>query len=304
MTTPELHPSAAMDDTGDISMHAGTMLRQAREASGLSLDAVAQQLKLAPRQVKALEDGDYTLLPGRTFVRGFARNYARLMGLDPQVIVDALPGASVDGGLESPPLHATAVKIGELPSDARRPQAWLRWALPVVIVAGIAAVVAYQHVRGDLAGQASPTAASPGTEAAPVAPGASDASGGSTPLPSPVVNPSLVTVPDTAPAARTETPAAVKPPASALPTAPTSAGESLGVAVRAPSWVEIKDASGRTLVAQTVAAGQSPSFSGTPPFELVIGNASNVTLTFRGAPVDLGPHVRGNVARLKLPVGP
>ena len=60
------------------------LLRAAREALGLSIDAVAQQLKLAPRQVRALEDGDFAQLPGRTFVRGFMRNYARLVQLDPE----------------------------------------------------------------------------------------------------------------------------------------------------------------------------------------------------------------------------
>ena len=44
---------------------AGTRLRTAREAAGLSIDAVAQQLKLAPRQVQALEDDDWERLPGR-----------------------------------------------------------------------------------------------------------------------------------------------------------------------------------------------------------------------------------------------
>ncbi len=58
--------------------NAGALLRVAREATGMSIDAVAQNLKLAPRQVKALEEGDYAHLPGRTFIRGFVRNYARL----------------------------------------------------------------------------------------------------------------------------------------------------------------------------------------------------------------------------------
>jgi cytoskeleton protein RodZ len=60
----------------------GARLRSAREHAGLSLDQVAQALKLAPRQVKALEDEDFAQLPGRTFARGFVRNYARLLGLD------------------------------------------------------------------------------------------------------------------------------------------------------------------------------------------------------------------------------
>ena len=66
-------------DAEPIAAHsAGALLRDAREAAGLSIDAVAQQLKLAPRQVQALEDDDFAQLPGRTFVRGFMRNYARL----------------------------------------------------------------------------------------------------------------------------------------------------------------------------------------------------------------------------------
>ena len=70
---------------------AGAKLRAAREAAGLSVDAVAQQLKLAPRQVKALEDDDWQRLPGRTFVRGFARNYARFVRLDPDAVLALLP---------------------------------------------------------------------------------------------------------------------------------------------------------------------------------------------------------------------
>ena len=63
---------------------------RAREAAGLSLDQVAQQLKLAPRQVKALEDENFGELPGRTFSRGFVRNYARLLNLDPEDLLLAL----------------------------------------------------------------------------------------------------------------------------------------------------------------------------------------------------------------------
>ena len=63
---------------------AGALLRAARESAGMTVDAVAQHLKLAPRQVKAIEDGDFKELPGRTFIRGFVRNYARLVQLKRQ----------------------------------------------------------------------------------------------------------------------------------------------------------------------------------------------------------------------------
>src|SRR5574343_1092038 len=75
----------------------GEQLRLAREARGLQIGDIAQTLKLGPRQVEALEKGDWSGLPGHTFIRGFVRNYARLMQLDPVVMMSQL-----DGVLEKP----------------------------------------------------------------------------------------------------------------------------------------------------------------------------------------------------------
>ena len=90
------------NDVATPATTAGAQLRAARESHGLSIDTVAQHLKLAPRQVRALEDGDFAQLPGRTFVRGFARNYARLMHLDPDAVVAALPDADATSALDKP----------------------------------------------------------------------------------------------------------------------------------------------------------------------------------------------------------
>ena len=68
----------------------GQILRRAREARGQSLNDVVQVLKLSVKQLKALEEGRYEALPGRTFMRGFLRNYARYLNLDPQPLLDAL----------------------------------------------------------------------------------------------------------------------------------------------------------------------------------------------------------------------
>jgi cytoskeleton protein RodZ len=46
--------------------------------------------------------------------------------------------------------------------------------------------------------------------------------------------------------------------------------------------------------------GSTQSVSGPPPLDLVIGNAADVTLTWKGKRVDLAPHTRQNVARLTL----
>lgn len=65
----------------------GARLRAAREASGLGIGEVAEQLQLLQYVVRALEQDEYGRLRGDTFVRGYLRNYARLLGLDPEEIV-------------------------------------------------------------------------------------------------------------------------------------------------------------------------------------------------------------------------
>ncbi|MGH8599727.1 MAG: helix-turn-helix domain-containing protein [Burkholderiales bacterium] len=65
----------------------GGQLAAARQHYGLTVADVARQLKLNVRQVEALEEGAYEQLPGPVFVRGFVRNYARFLGLDPEPLL-------------------------------------------------------------------------------------------------------------------------------------------------------------------------------------------------------------------------
>ena len=68
----------------------GQALRQAREARQLPLADVARALKLGERQLTALESDQWSELPGATFVRGFVRNYARLLALDAAPLMETL----------------------------------------------------------------------------------------------------------------------------------------------------------------------------------------------------------------------
>src|SRR5215470_14062476 len=110
----------------------GARLKAARETAGLSLDQAAQQLKLAPRQVKAIEDEDFAHLPGRTFTRGFVRNYARLLNLDPEGLLALMPDAGNVPALEAPLLHSTGAMIAELPENERGAPNLARWLIPLV----------------------------------------------------------------------------------------------------------------------------------------------------------------------------
>ncbi len=99
-------PAAAVENAADVAPEArvGAQLRAAREARGLQLTELARLLRLGERQVEALERGDLSGLPGKTFVRGFVRNYARAVQLDAAPLLDLLDGVRelAAPGLELP----------------------------------------------------------------------------------------------------------------------------------------------------------------------------------------------------------
>jgi len=83
-------PMDSEQDKPTSQQHAstpGAALAAAREAMGLSIEQVADQLKLAPRQVVAIEQGDFDALPNRAVTRGFIRAYAKAVRLDPAPLV-------------------------------------------------------------------------------------------------------------------------------------------------------------------------------------------------------------------------
>jgi len=281
---------------------AGALLGAAREASGLSIDAVAQQLKLAPRQVRALEEGDYTHLPGRTFVRGFVRNYARLVRLDPDKVLGALPAGAAAPALEAPTLQQTAPTMGELPTTDHSKPGWARWAIPLTLAAVVAAAAMYEWFRP--AGVARPTSAKDAVVAAPSpAPMSASPDKPGTLLPNPLVAGKPVAEPASSlePARASMSAPAPNANAAAPATTAPASEQTLTLAFLDYSWTEIRDRDGRVLLSRMNSGGTAQNISGTPPLDIVIGNAADVRLTYKGSPVDLVPHTWQNVARLKLP---
>lgn len=286
---------------------AGALLRSAREAGGLTIDAVAQQLKLAPRQVRAIEDGDFTHLPGRTFVRGFIRNYARLVRLDADSVLRALPAGTASPNLESPALHATAPTIGELPTTEPAKHGWTRWAIPLTLIAIIAATAAWEFLHPDAPRAVAQKDALPPLERSkpdtpeiigtplrnPVAPPEQTNVAAATPEPPTAAS----TAPIDASKGATETVAAATTEAASVPAV---AEAPLVLAFRDFSWTVVKERGGRVVLSRMNAGGTTQAVTGTPPLDVVIGNAADVTMTWKGKLVDLGPYTRGNVARFAL----
>ncbi|HET6946520.1 MAG TPA: RodZ domain-containing protein [bacterium] len=69
----------------------GDRLRNAREAKGLSLDAVEGLTRIRAAYLEALEDEQFERLPGLVYGRGFLRTYAAALGLDPDPLLEVFP---------------------------------------------------------------------------------------------------------------------------------------------------------------------------------------------------------------------
>jgi cytoskeleton protein RodZ len=114
----------------------GARLATAREAHGFSLGDVARQLKLSVRQVGALERDDYDAFPSRVFVRGFLRNYAKLLQIDLEHQIVQLQAS--EGQVEPPSGSASGQAA---PARAAPRVHWLRWALIAVLLVLVAAAL-------------------------------------------------------------------------------------------------------------------------------------------------------------------
>lgn len=116
----------------------GQILRQERERQGITLEKIASEIKVSRRYLVALEEGRKDDLPHPVYAKGFLKNYARQLGLDPaqfsQVFEQHL--AVEEDHLRNVPRY----EVKEPPSGLRdrlaapgfRPSLWL--ALPVAVV--------------------------------------------------------------------------------------------------------------------------------------------------------------------------
>ena len=283
---------------------AGARLRDARLAAGLSIDAVAQQLKLAPRQVKALEEDDFAQLPGRTFVRGFMRNYARLVRLDAEAVLATLPEAGTAPSLDHPSLGSTTRVMGELPADLHGKPSSARWAIPLALVAIVAIAVVYEFAR---------PLAEHGKSAAPEKSSGAPAMAPSAPLSgAPAATDNGPAAPTMPPATPGDKPAAdagargdaAMPPAAAVapPTAPAAPTGDMPLVFlfRGTSWIEVKDAKGAIVLSTIGYPGATHAVGGAAPFDVVLGNAEAVIVTWRGAAFDATPFIKQNVAKFTI----
>ena len=265
----------------------GTLLREARENIGLSVIDVASQIKFAPRQIEALEADDYRHLPEEAFLRGFVRSYAKILHLDAQVLLAALPQK------EAAPAELLPESVNEpfpnIHSAMRQNLIWLGGALLLIlIVAGFA----FSHFY------AAPVLPQTAQVEIPV-PLPSETQGNMAPLfpevavtephPAPAETQPLEQTPDSAPLQAMQK----KQAASSEEQQNNSSREaSLRLVFNDESWVEIKDRDDNILLSKVVTGGEELTVEGIPPLSVLIGHAPSVELYYEGKEIDLSPHTR------------
>lgn len=291
----------------------------AREARGLTPADVVAALKLSPRQVAALESGDWSALPGLAFCRAALRSYGRLLGVSVEPLV-----ASLLQGIAAPELREAASLRAPLPrtgllgfgaggSGSRL--AWLVLAAALLIVIGLffgrpAALPGLVGAGGSTPAPreapVSPPVVEPPAAAAPVA---ASPVPSATPAPAPSSSPASSPAPASTPPAPASTPPAAAAPAP-VPSSSPVAGAAFPMLVPAraelvlrferESWVEIRRADGQVVLEGLQRAGSEARVPLVAELALVVGNADFVRIERGGVPVDLKPLIRQGVARLKL----
>ncbi len=303
-------------ENAKTSMTAGTLLRQAREAAGLSLAGLAAALKVPAPKLEALEADDYAAFQDHVFMRALAQSVCRTLRVDSASVLALLPRTqlksladdrgSINATFKERSFKATGTPLG-------RENGSRKVAIIVLLLLAAAAAVYFlpkhegdaeepQAGSSDAAALVSPaaTVSEPVAAQEPVAPAVTaPASEGA--APAPAATPAVQAPAAAAPAAGV--PGDVPADAAAATPATQAAQTPGGVLVMkasAQSWVQVKDANGRVVLQKTLAAGESVGAEGALPLSVIVGNASGTEVRVRGELLEVAKTTRDNVARFEV----
>lgn len=289
---------------------AGAMLRDARQAKGLHIAALAASIKVSQRKLELLEADKISELPDATFARALAQTVCRSLKIDPAPVLAALPQApnyrleGVDEGINAPfrdrPGRHEPADFSALASPAV-------WAPVLIVVAALAVFLLPSDWVADWQSAISgPSTAVPSEQAASaITPTVAEVAVAVEPV---LVDPSAAASASALAASaaaggttlvETVYPAAdASVPVDAAASAPAAGPLQLKAAQA--SWVEVVDARSQVLMSRMLQPGETVVLDGTMPLQLKVGNAAATEVAFRGQAVDLAASTRDNVARLEL----
>jgi hypothetical protein len=128
----------------------GETLREARMRQRVNIEELEQTTKIRAKYLRALENEEFGLLPGPTYVKSFLRTYAEKLGLDPQLLVEEFRAQY------EPPEPVEFQPIASSPRGARRRPPAPRFGPGAAIVVAALALLAFLLVLGLTSGEDEP----------------------------------------------------------------------------------------------------------------------------------------------------
>lgn len=289
---------------------AGAMLREAREAQGLHIAALAVALKVPVKKLEALEAGRFEELPDMVFARSLALSVCRALKVDPAPIMASLPESKATPfKAKETDLNTTFKESGPVSHRGWLAQISTPLGLAVVfLVVAISAIVLWPKTSlldDDAAATTNASTPLAFTEPPLALPSEVSASESGTPdLPTPLPATGqqvaqLAANPSAVPVSQAEAGVSTAPVATLSPDASTPSAV-LELSGRGESWVEVTDATGQSKLRRIILNGEVIRVAGQLPLAVTVGRADMVSVAVRGKPVDLTPLARDNVARFEV----
>jgi cytoskeleton protein RodZ len=312
--------SSAADTPGQgMSVTAGALLRDAREAAGLHIAALAVALKVPVAKLEALEADNFSALPDMVFVRALASSVCRTLKIDPQAVLALLPQgegprlSAGDVGLNAP-VKGFAGRSSAAPFKGAGTRSFV-WAVGLLLIGAALMMFLPRGLDADLSAllkQPETTTKIPMptgnvAQEISVAVGAEQRVPSAAPAPAPAA---AAGVGVELPAGESIKPAGIASHPIVLPSVEASAPSSapaadapsgvLAFKARSESWIQVRDAAGALVLQRNLAPNELVSVSGVLPLAVVIGRADATEVFVRGKPYDIGPVSRENVARFEV----
>ncbi|KFN19639.1 cytoskeleton protein RodZ [Aeromonas bestiarum] len=309
MTTEQPH------DFQDDSQAAGPgqLLRNAREQLGWTREQVASRIHLRLTLIAAIESDTYDKHTSHTFIRGYLRTYAKLVGIPDETILAAYDKL----GLTPPDnidMQSFSRRSRQQANDSRlKVVTWL------VILVLIALSVAWwwQSTARRSAGDEALAATEMSATANPQGATLSSAADVVDPVLMPVASDAMATAAEPTVSGAAATAPQVEASSAAVATVTSASVATLPVADDAPvdpakapqlkmsftadCWLDVKDAKGKTLFSGLKKANDQLVLEGPEPLKFIIGAPMAVNIEYQGKSIDMSRYNNGRTARLSLP---
>ncbi len=304
----------------------GGILKLQREKLGLSLHDIASQLRLSVKQINAIEMDQYEQLPHPSIARGFIRNYAKILKIDAEPILQAYNALVPNAQPQSFTVQSTAnasIVIGENKNSFS-----IKLFTGILIFFGLTVSLFFYYkqnikpstseeitsLNAQVLAQKNPTESTtapvefalpaaerqPDTTESSLTPDVPADTTSTTPVILPEQNAPTNPTGKIATSVSTEVPAAEpKPQIESAPTAVPNNTE-LHIQANEETWINITDTHGNEIYSKVIPMGSSETFSAKAPLNVVVGNATGTVLTVNGQAYDLVAHTRKKVARFTL----